>query len=99
MCYEKNIFVFCLFRSLVRWNFKCFFVGLVYCIGYLKLWFLFGCLFDEDDEDSEFRNFSCFVVVGRVEIIYDETIDYLLLGIVKEFISRYSIDGKFIFVD
>lgn len=71
----------------------------VHCTGYLKSWPPSGCSFDEDDEDSESRNLSCLVAVGRVETIYDETTDYSLPGIAKEFISRHSIDGKYIFVD
>ena len=89
----------CVFRSPVSLNLGYFFVVLVHCTGYLKSWPPSGCSFDDDDEDSESRNLSCLVAVGRVETIYDETTDYSLPGIAKEFISRHSIDGKFIFVD
>lgn len=71
----------------------------VHCTGYLKSWPPSGIALDEDDEEGESRNLSCLVAVGRQEIIYDEMTDYSQPGIAREFISRHSVDGKFIFVD
>ncbi|PFX23662.1 protein cycle-like [Stylophora pistillata] len=71
----------------------------VHCTGYLKSWPPSGASLDDDDEDNESRNLSCLVAVGRLETIYDEATDFSQPGIAKEFISRHSIDGKFIFVD
>lgn len=71
----------------------------VHCTGYLKSWPPSGASFDEEDEDSESRNLSCLVAVGRLETIYDEMTDYSQPGIAREFISRHTIDGKFTFVD
>lgn len=92
------IYIYLIFQSGLSVTIYLLF-GLVHCTGYLKSWPPSGCSFDDDDEDSESRNLSCLVAVGRVETIYDETTDYSLPGIAKEFISRHSIDGKFIFVD
>ena len=75
------------------------FAGLVHCTGYLKSWPPSGIALDEDDEEGESRNLSCLVAVGRQEIIYDEMTDYSQPGIAREFISRHSVDGKYIFVD
>ena len=75
------------------------FCELVHCTGYLKSWPPSGASLDEDDEDNESRNLSCLVAVGRLETIYDEATDFSQPGIAKKFISRHSIDGKFIFVD
>ena len=75
------------------------FCALVHCTGYLKSWPPSGASLDDDDEDNESRNLSCLVAVGRLETIYDEATDFSQPGIAKEFISRHSIDGKFIFVD
>jgi len=75
------------------------FAGLVHCTGYLKSWPPSGASFEDDEEETESRNLSCLVAVGRLETIYDEMTDYSQPGVAREFISRHTIDGKFTFVD
>ena len=76
-----------------------FHVVLVHCTGYLKSWPPAGSTFDDDEDNGDSSNLSCLVAVCRQQKIYDEETDYTQPGVAHEFVTRHSIDGKFIFVD
>ena len=76
-----------------------FHVVSVQCTGYLKSWPPAGSTFDDDEDNGDSSNLSCLVAVCRQQKIYDEETDYTQPGVAHEFVTRHSIDGKFIFVD
>ena len=67
--------------------------------GFLKSWPPTGCGVDEDDDESEPKNSTCLVCVGRVAELYDEETDFSQPGVMKEFVSRHGVDGRYIWVD
>ncbi|EDO32631.1 predicted protein, partial [Nematostella vectensis] len=72
---------------------------LVHFTGYLKSWPPTGGSEDEEDEDNDARNLSCLVAVGRLVEVSDEMTDFSRPDVAKQFTSRHSSDGKFIYVD
>ncbi|XP_063920623.1 protein cycle [Zophobas morio] len=78
--------------------------NLIHCTGYLKSWTpaKIGLEDQENDGESESCNLSCLVAVGRI------LPDISVVSIVTQskpqvqpiqFISRHTLDGKFLFVD
>ena len=71
----------------------------VYLSGFLKSWPASNNSFDEEDDDADPKSLSCLVCVCRLPTIYDENTDYSQPGILKDFVSRHSVDGKYIHVE
>lgn len=46
-----------------------FYFVVVYCIGYIKVWFLVGVFFLDDDLEVGQGSKFCLVVIGRLQVI------------------------------
>uniref|UniRef100_A0A673HQJ8 Aryl hydrocarbon receptor nuclear translocator-like protein 1 n=1 Tax=Sinocyclocheilus rhinocerous TaxID=307959 RepID=A0A673HQJ8_9TELE len=73
----------------------------IHSTGYLKSWPPTKMGLDEDNEpDNEGCNLSCLVAIGR---LHPHIIPQPMNGDIRvkptEYVSRYAIDGKFVFVD
>ncbi|XP_068918134.1 protein cycle isoform X2 [Tenebrio molitor] len=76
--------------------------NVIQCTGYLKSWApaKIGLEDQENDGDNESCNLSCLVAVGRI-LPHISTIAAVARPNVQpiQFISRHTLDGKFLFVD
>jgi len=68
-------------------------------MGYLKSWPPSGLAMDEEDDEHDSKNLSCLIAVGREVEVADVNSKFNNHSFPKEFVSRHSIDGKFIYVD
>lgn len=75
----------------------------IQCTGYLKTW---NSLKNEDVSDSEDQNANmfCLVAIGKIpnnvlEFNYPVPLDKIPAVRQVIFISRHSVDGKFLFID
>lgn len=93
-CYKISFFV-----PYEDWKY-----AVIQCTGYLKSWAPAKISMEEQESenDSENCNLSCLVAVGRLQPTLDSlslTSPYKLKLRSIKFVSRHTIDGKFLFVD
>uniref|UniRef100_A0A671PN13 Aryl hydrocarbon receptor nuclear translocator-like protein 1 n=2 Tax=Sinocyclocheilus anshuiensis TaxID=1608454 RepID=A0A671PN13_9TELE len=72
----------------------------IHSTGYLKSWPPTKIGLDEDNEPDEGCNLSCLVAIGR---LHPHIVPQPMNGDIRvkptEYVSRHTIDGKFVFVD
>nr|XP_033807868.1 aryl hydrocarbon receptor nuclear translocator-like protein 2 isoform X2 [Geotrypetes seraphini] len=72
----------------------------IHCTGYLKIWPVTEVKMEEEsDAEKDSNNFSCLVAVGRLHPYIGPQNSIEIKIKPTEFITRYTVDGKFIYVD
>ncbi|XP_053114654.1 basic helix-loop-helix ARNT-like protein 2 isoform X2 [Hemicordylus capensis] len=71
----------------------------VHCTGYLKSWPPNEVGVEENDMEKDISNFNCLVAIGRLHpyIVPQKSNDIKIKP--TEFVTRFAMDGKFVFVD
>uniref|UniRef100_A0A670Y0U9 Basic helix-loop-helix ARNT like 2 n=1 Tax=Pseudonaja textilis TaxID=8673 RepID=A0A670Y0U9_PSETE len=70
----------------------------IHCTGYLKSWSTNEVGIEEDTE-KESSNFNCLVAIGRLRPYTIPQKSFEIKVRPTEFVTRFAVDGKFVFVD
>ncbi|XP_070803883.1 basic helix-loop-helix ARNT-like protein 2 [Pituophis catenifer annectens] len=70
----------------------------IHCTGYLKSWSTNEVGIEEDTE-KEGGNFNCLVAIGRLHPYTIPQKSFEIKVKPTEFVTRFAVDGKFVFVD
>ncbi|XP_032077603.1 aryl hydrocarbon receptor nuclear translocator-like protein 2 isoform X2 [Thamnophis elegans] len=70
----------------------------IHCTGYLKSWSTDEVGIEEDTE-KESGNFNCLVAIGRLHPYTVPQKSFEINVKATEFVTRFAVDGKFVFVD
>ncbi|KAG8142595.1 hypothetical protein E2320_005801, partial [Naja naja] len=70
----------------------------IHCTGYLKSWSTNEVGIEEDTE-KESSNFNCLVAIGRLHPYTIPQKSFEIKVKPTEFVTRFAMDGKFVFVD
>ncbi|XP_030070067.1 basic helix-loop-helix ARNT-like protein 2 isoform X2 [Microcaecilia unicolor] len=72
----------------------------IHCTGYLRIWPVSNMGMEEgSDAEKDSNNFSCLAAVGRLHPCIGPQNSIEIKVKPTEFITRYTMDGKFIYVD